>query len=57
MFPVDSNGGSCFVDFSPGDLLPGMEITVLYQEPDKDQVGNAFPARRQVCPPLTLRNY
>jgi hypothetical protein len=56
-FSVDPNGGSYSVDFSPDDVLPGMEITVLYSEPDKDQVGNVFRALRQVYLPLTLRNY
>jgi hypothetical protein len=55
-FSVDPNGGFYSVDFSPDDVLPGMEITVLYSEPDKDQVGNNFRALWQVFLPVVLRN-
>jgi hypothetical protein len=57
-FTVDPNGGSYLVDFSPFDLLPGMEVTVHYEEPDKDAVGNVFwVPRGQVFLPLVLRNW
>ena len=55
-FTMDPNGGSYFVDFSPDDLTPGMEITVGYEEPDKDAVANVFRAPWLVCLPLIVRN-
>ena len=55
-FTVDPNGGAYFVDFSPDDLLPGMEIEVGYMEPDMDQVANVFRAPWQVYLPLILRD-
>ena len=55
-FTVDPNGGSYLVSFSPDDLAPGMEITVGYEEPDKDAVGNTFRAPWQVYLPLLLHN-
>jgi len=56
VFAVNPDG-SYFVDFSPDDLLPGMDINVQYEEPDKDQVGNNFRAPWQVFLPLLLRDY
>ena len=56
-FTVDPNGGSYSVDFSPDDLSPGMEITVGYEEPDKDTVATVFRAPWQVYLPLLLLNY
>ena len=56
-FMVDPNGGTYFVDFSPNDLLPGMEITVGYEEPDKDAVANIFRVPWQIYLPLILDKY
>jgi len=54
-FTVDPNGGAYFVNFSPDDLLPGMEIEVGYMEPDMDQVANVFRAPWQVYLPLVRK--
>ena len=55
---MDPNGGSYLVDFSPFDLLPGMEVSVDYSEPDGDAVGNEFQVPRgQVYLPLVVKNY
>jgi hypothetical protein len=57
-FTVDPNGGSYLVDFSPFDLLPGMEVSVSYMEPDGDAVGNEFQVPRgQVYLPVVLKGY
>jgi len=57
-FTVDPNGGSYLVDFSPFDLLPGMEVSVDYSEPDGDAVGNEFQVPRgQVYLPVVLKGY
>jgi len=57
VFTVAPDGGSYFVDFSPVDLLPGMEIRVGYEEPDKDAVTNVFRVPWQLRLPVVLRGY
>lgn len=39
---VDPQGGSYFCDFSPYDVLGGMDVAVQYQQPDGNTVINVF---------------
>ena len=41
-FLVEQPSGAYSCDFSPWDLLPGHFVSVGYQEPDGDWVGNVF---------------
>ncbi len=55
---LDHTGrGDYFVDFSPTDLLPGMNIDALYEELDGDRVINLIWARWRVYLPVGLKNY
>jgi hypothetical protein len=43
---LDGSGmGTYLVDFAPDDLPPGMNIDVIYYEPDLDYVKNVFPEK------------